>query len=273
MKAPRFDYVRPTSVEEAVRALTSGVDAKPIAGGQSLGPMLNLRVAQPALLVDVRRLDELLAVSEDADSVTYGAGLTHAQFEDGVLPDATRGLLARVAADIAYRAVRNRGTLGGSLCHADPAGDWVNVFAMLPASAIIAGPRGRREEPMHSFFRGLFETAVAADEILVAVRVRRLSAQARTGYWKFCRKPGEFSEATGAVIDDPALGVCRAVIGATRDRPHVIGDARGLLGGVTRDAIAGVLDAAVGDDAYERQLHHVALARAIGALPAERRSP
>jgi aerobic carbon-monoxide dehydrogenase medium subunit len=268
MKACDFDYVRPTSVGEAIAALAAGGgDAKALAGGQSLGPMLNLRVAQPSLLVDVRRLDELRGVTETADAITYGAGITHAQFEDRAVPDATCASRPRVAADIAYRAVRNRGTLGGSLCHADPAADWVNTFALLPATAIIAGPKARREVPMQSFVKGLFETAVGADELLVGVRVAKLAARARWSYWKFCRKTGEFAEAIGAVLVDPDRKICRAVIGATESTPYLIEDARELAERYSREAALPHVERAVGTDPYERQVHLVALERAIRGLP------
>ena len=273
MKAPVFDYVRARSVDDAVRLLSAANDPKALAGSQSLGPMLNLRVAGPGCLVDLRHIDELRAITASSETVTYGAATTHAMFEDGKVPDATRGLLAKVAADIAYRAVRNRGTLGGSLCHADPAADWVSTFALLPATAIIAGPQGRREVSMQQFFTGLFSTAVGTDELLVGVRVTRLSAAARWGYWKFCRKPGEFAEAIGAVLIDPALNVDRAVIGATHDQPFIIENALNALALTTvftlanRAAIdAQVVAAGLGNDPYERQIHCVALERAIKAM-------
>ena len=119
-------------------------DAKVLAGGQTLGPMLNLRLAQPALLVDITRIPELAAVSEDADAVTIGATVTHAAIEDGRVPDPTGGFLARVARGIAYRAVRTRGTIGGSLAHADPAADWLSCLAALGAEVVIAGAGRQR---------------------------------------------------------------------------------------------------------------------------------
>ena len=114
-----------------------------LAGGQSLGPMLNLRLAQPRLLVQVDRLPELAGVAADADAVTIGACVTHAAIADGRVPDIGGNVLARVADDIAYRAVRNRGTIGGSLCHADPAADWVTVLTALDAIAVLQGPVAR----------------------------------------------------------------------------------------------------------------------------------
>ncbi len=138
MKPAAFDYEKPRSLDAAVKLLaTSDGAAKVIAGGQSLTPVLNFRLAQPSLLVDVRGLPELAGVKEEADAIVLGATTTHAQIEDGRVPDPTNGLLRRVARGIAYRAVRNRGTLGGSLAHADPAADWLNVMALLDAEVLV----------------------------------------------------------------------------------------------------------------------------------------
>lgn len=270
MKAAAFDYEKPADVAGAVRLLADGQGmAKPIAGGQSLGPMLNLRLAQPSLLVDIRRIPELCQVTESADALTLGACVTHAMIEDGKVPDVTRGLLPAVASDIAYRAIRNRGTLGGSLSHADPAADWVSTMMLLSAVAVIQGPGGRREVHIEDFLLGAFETALAEDELLVAVRIPRLSKSARWGYYKFCRKTGEFAEAIGAVLVDPERRLCRAVIGATNSVPHVIADARAIAERFAPDEAFGAVEAAgLGDDPYERQMHFVALKRAAARLTA-----
>ena len=128
MKPAPFEYARPQTVGEAVRLLAATPDAKVLAGGQTLGPMLNLRLAQPAVLVDIGRIPELAAVTEDRDAITIGATVTHAAIEDGRISDPTGGFLAQVARGIAYRAVRTRGTIGGSLAHADPAADWLSAL-------------------------------------------------------------------------------------------------------------------------------------------------
>ena len=268
MKPAAFDYEKPADVAAALRLLAGGEGmAKPIAGGQSLGPMLNLRLAQPSLLVDIRRIPELCQVSESADALTLGACITHAMIEDGKVPDVTRGLLPSVAADIAYRAVRNRGTVGGSLVHADPAADWASTLMLLSAVALIAGPGGRREVPLQEFVLGAFETALTEDELLTGVRIPKLTKAARWGYYKFCRKTGEFAEAIGAVLLDPDRNICRAVIGATNSMPHVIGEARGIAEHFSPDAaLAAVHAAGLGDDPYERQMHFIALKRAAARL-------
>ena len=257
MKAPRFDFAQPKDVGEALKLLAVE-GAKAAAGTQSLGPMLNLRVAHPTLLVDVRGIEELQSVSENAHSVTLGACVTHAQIEDRRVPDPTHGLMPSIAANISYRAVRNRGTIGGSLAHADPAADWPTALALLGGSAIIEGAGGRREAPLDRFVTGLFSTVLADGELLVALRIPKLSAQARWGYWKFCRKAGEFAQAIGGAVRDPASGRLRAVIGSLKGPPHVIADA-------TRcDPEAEA--AKVCSDPYDRRLHAVALARALAQL-------
>jgi carbon-monoxide dehydrogenase medium subunit len=268
MKSHAFDYQRPQDVEGALRFL-SIENSKPLAGGQSLGPMLNLRVVQPSLLVDLRHIEELKAATETKDSITLGACVTHAAIEDGRVPEPTRGFMREIAANIAYRAVRNRGTIGGSLAHADPAADWPSALSVLGATVLIAGPGGRREIPIGKFLTGLFETALKANEILVAIRVPKLSGRARVGYWKFCRKAGEFAQAIGAALDDPDRGVARAVIGATRGAPHLLANATALFAKPEKQALLHAVDGAgLAADAYNRQLHAVALRRAIEKLAA-----
>jgi carbon-monoxide dehydrogenase medium subunit len=227
MKAAAFDYQTPASLDEAVRLLAqSDGAAKIIAGGQSLGPMLNLRLAQPSLLIAVRQLKELRAVEESADAVALGACITHAEIEDARVPDPTNGLLPFVARRIAYRAVRNRGTIGGSLAHADPAADWVSALALAGATVTVQGPRGGRNIAASELLVGAFETKIAPDEILVRVSIPKFSARAQWSYYKICRKTGEFADAIAGVLVDPARGVRRAVIGATAGAPIVIdGDA------------------------------------------------
>ena len=201
--------------------------------------------------------------------MTLGACVTHAQIEDGRVPDPARGFMREVAASIAYRAVRNRGTIGGSLVHADPAADWPSALTLLGATALIAGPAGRREMPMEKFITGVFETALKAGEILVAVRVPKLSPRARRGYWKFCRKAGEFPQAIGGALDDPERSARRLVIGATRGAPHVVADAGALIAKPDESALlAAVANVDLGGDSYGRRLHAVALRRAIERLAA-----
>ena len=271
MKPTRFDYERPARLEDALALLADGDGlAKVLAGGQSLGPMLNLRLVQPGLLVDVTRIPELTRVDEDGDGLVLGACVTHAAIEDGRVPDVTGGALAEVAGGIAYRAVRNRGTIGGSLAHADPASDWTSCLAAIGAEVVVCGAAGRRTVAVADFMVGVFETVLAPDEIVEAVRVPRLSPGARFGFYKFCRKTGEFAHAIGAVLHDPERSVLRAVIGATDSTPIVLDDATELFGGdaarvsFDRAAAARLLEErGLGDDPFARQVHLTALERAV----------
>ena len=277
MKAAPFDYERPATLAGAADLLRrADGDAKVVAGGQSLGPMLNLRLTTPRLLVDVTGIPELRRATDEGDAVVIGACVTHADIEDGRVPDATRGIMSRVARGIAYRAVRNRGTVGGSLAHADPSADWPTCLAALGAEARLFGPNGTRSIPIAQFVSGVFETALAADEVLEAVRVPKLSARARWGFHKFCRKTGKFAEAMTAILWDPDRNVRRAAIGATDSRPIVIGDARDAMdrsrGGAFEDplsehAVATLLEGVgVGGDAYSRQIHVVSFRRALAQV-------
>jgi aerobic carbon-monoxide dehydrogenase medium subunit len=272
MKPAPFEYARPSSLADALALLASEERVvKPLAGGQSLGPMLNLRLAQPDLLVDLTALPELRRAEEGGDAVVIGACVTHADIEDGRVPDPTGGALPEVARRVAYRAVRNRGTIGGSLAHADPAADWISALAALGAEVVVRGPAGQRRLPVEGFMAGAFETALAPGELLEAIRVPRLSPRRRWGFYKFCRKAGEYAHAIGAVLFDPERAVCRAVIGATEAAPIVVADAAALFGGrpeglagtFERDIAAGLLDERGISDPFERQIHVVALERAV----------
>ncbi len=245
---------------------------KLLAGGQSLGPMLNLRLAQPDLLVDITAVPDLLRVETEDDGLLIGACVTHADIEDGRVPDPTDGALPAVARAIAYRAVRNRGTIGGSLVHADPAADWITALAALGADAVVRGPAGQRRLPVEQFMASAFEAALEPDELLEAIRVPRLSPRRRWGFYKFCRKAGEFAHAIGAVLYDPERAVCRVVIGATESTPIVVPDAATLFGGRPEDGLAltydsrraaTLLDKTGVRDPFERQIHLMALERAV----------
>lgn len=272
MKPAAFNYERPSHLDEAVQLLAeSGIASKVLAGSQSLGPMLNLRLAQPELLVDITAIEELRSVFEQRDYVEIGACVTHADVEDGRIPDVAHGLLAHVAGRIAYRAVRNRGTVGGSLAHADPAADWVSVFPLLGAEVITQARSGTRVIAVEDLMVSSFITILQPDEIIRAVRVPKLSARAKWGFCKFNQKAGEFAHAIGAVLHDPETGRFRAVIGAIETTPIIIADARQLFGGpfdanagehLDERAVGELVDAKGVKDQYIRKLVPVALKRA-----------
>src|ERR1700745_1174169 len=205
------ELARPVNLAEATVVLAQHAGgARLLAGGQSLGPMLNLRLVRPTMLVAIAHLRELGGVAEDADAVTIGAAVTHSAIADGRTPDVGNRILARIAEGIAYRAVRNLGTIGGSLCPADPAADWLTTLTALGASVITWSEAGGRAIPLAQFVIGAFRNALTPGEIVQAVRVPRPSAQARWGYYKACRKPGEFAHAIAAALDTHTRGVGRS---------------------------------------------------------------
>jgi carbon-monoxide dehydrogenase medium subunit len=269
MKAPAVDYVRPRSLAEAVDLLAQHRGAaRVIAGGQSLVAMMNLRVASPGLLIDISRLPELCSVSDDADAVTIGACVRHAAIEDGRVADPTRRLMPRVAASLAYRAIRTRGTIGGSLALSDPAAEWPAVLTALDAEVLVRGPGGRRSVRCADFTTGIFETTLADGEIIESVRIPRLSADARWGYLKLSRKSGEFASALGVAVADRTRGFSRVTLGAANGAPLVLEDTSRLLsngGHDLRSAVAADLNRAADRhfDEFQRNLHTVAAMRAV----------
>jgi len=263
MKPSAFDYQRAGNVGQATSLLAGSDIAKICGGGQSLGPMLNLRLAQVDRLIDVSQIDALKQFKADEKVLRVGAAVTHASIEDGNLPDVTLGLLPRVASGIAYRAVRNRGTIGGSLAHADPAADWVNTMHLLNAAIITQGGGGERRVLAEEFFIGPFTTALEPDELIVAVEIPCFSARSRWSYRKVCRKPGEFAEAIAAVWVDPQRGIARAMIGALGGMPQIVSGERAVSELQSGSSLTSVLDQAGLDDPYEREVHAVMLRRAF----------
>ena len=263
MKPFPFDYARPKDLREAGMLLARGGEgARVLAGGQSLGPMLNFRLARPSLLVAIHHLPELCAVEQTADAVTLGACVTHSQIADGRTPDIGARILAGIAEGIAYRAVRNRGTIGGSLAHADPAADWLCALTALGATVLTWRAGGGRAIPLRAFVPAAFRTPLEPGELAQAVRIPRPSGGARWGYYKACRKPGEFAFAMAAVLVDAARGVRRAAIGAVGGPPVVLEG---------EHAVPEAVDAALagsGLDAVERRQQAVALKRALARAAA-----
>jgi carbon-monoxide dehydrogenase medium subunit len=278
MKAAAFAYERPTDLSAALALVArAGVTAKIIAGGQSLGPMLNLRLVEPDLVIDISGLSELKFAERRGNELVIGACVTHGDIEDGRIPDVTRGAMQRVASAIAYRAVRNRGTIGGSLSHADPAADWVAALSALGAKVTLRSALGARDLLIEEFITGALESALHPGEILEAVRVPAMAASARWGYVKACRKSGDFAHAMAAVLIDPEYATARAVIGALDAAPIVLRDAAELFGGRITGDFKQQFDARVADailtkagvaNAADRHIHVTVLQRAINEAAA-----
>ncbi len=182
-----FDYIRPSSVDEAVRALADGgEDAKVLAGGQSLLPVLRLRLATPTVLVDLGGADELRGIREDGSDLVIGAMTTHADVLADPLVRQYAPLVVKATTTVGDRLVRHLGTFGGSLAHADPAGDLPAVALACDASFVVAGPGGRRTVPAADFFVDYLTTALGVDEVLVEIRLPKLDGWG-THYEKFNR--------------------------------------------------------------------------------------
>jgi aerobic carbon-monoxide dehydrogenase medium subunit len=252
----KFDYVKPSSIDEAVRALADGgEDAKVIAGGQSLLPLLRLRLSYPELLVDLGALDELRGVSDEGDNLLIGARTTHYQVVHDPLITEHCGLLAEAAQTVADPAVRHRGTFGGSLAHGDPAGDLPAVVLALDGIMVVRGPGGAREMPAAEFFLDYLTTALQPGEILTGVRVPKLGGDWGYRYEKFHRTAQAWAIVGVAALARRSNGqVAEARIGLTN------------MGSVPVRASAAE-EAAAGADATRDALNAAAARAADGTEP------
>jgi carbon-monoxide dehydrogenase medium subunit len=270
VKPAIFDYVRPANIAEATELLAKSDGARLLAGGQSLVPMLNLRLARPELLIDVSQLDELRRFEETGTSWRIGSAITHAQLEDASETLRSAPMIAEVASEIAYRSVRNRGTLGGSLAHADPAADWPLALAALGASIQVRGCNGRsRQIAADNFMLGAFTTELQQDEIIEFVEVPKQKTSASYGYFKFCRKAGDFPEASAAVVIDPYVDSSRIFVGALDGPPKPLSElarnvaTRGPEAATDEVVNAAIASAAPDLDFIDVCMHAGAVQRAI----------
>jgi aerobic carbon-monoxide dehydrogenase medium subunit len=251
----KFDYVAPESVADALAALGSdSEEIKVIAGGQSLLPVLRLRLAAPTLLVDLGRIDELAGVRDDGDAIVIGAMTTHAEVASNALIAEHAAVLAKTAATVADPQVRHRGTLGGSLVHADPAGDLPAPILALGAELVVAGSGGERTVPAADFFVDLFTTAVGEDEILTSIRIPK-----HTGWGAHYEKFSRIAQAWSIV------GVAATV----RTDGDTIAEAKIALTNMGSTALraAAVETALVGQPATDDAVRAAAAAAADGTSP------
>ena len=213
----QFDYVRPSSVSEAVSALAGGgEDAKVLAGGQSLIPVLRLRLSYPSTVVDVGRIADLRGVRDDGDAIVIGAMTTHHEVMHDPLVGEHAPLIAQATGTVADPQVRHRGTFGGALAHADPAGDLGAVALALGAEFTIAGASGERTVAADEFFLDYLTTAIGADEILTSIRVPKLGAGWSSHYEKFNRVAQAWSiVAVAALVKRENGSISEARIGLT----------------------------------------------------------
>lgn len=276
MKPAPFTYQAAKSSPEAVGLLAKQAPPRILAGGQSLVPMLNLRLAPADALLDITRIPELRAVEETNTTVRYGALTIHAAFEDGLVPDASNGLMRHAAGNIAYRAVRTRGTLGGAIALADPAADWVTVCIALEAVLHLESASGKRQIPVEEFILGPYFTALGEGELISAVEVPKRSASERWGYHKVVVKTGEYAESMAIALFDRPRNFARIVLGATDGAPIQMKKSAGaLLAGEDKSAlkaaIAADLEAAEHEfSAAKRMLHTTSVLRAATDATAPR---
>ncbi len=243
MIPPAFDYHAPRTVAEAIGLLgTLGSDAKLLAGGHSLLPMMKLRFAQPAHLIDLNRVAELRGIRQDGAEIVIGAMTVENQLIASPLLQAQVPLLAQAAELIADPQVRNRGTIGGDIAHGDPANDHPALAIACDASFVLQGPKGQRSVKAGDFFQGTYVTALAEDEVLVAIRIPAFAPGTGWAYEKLKRKTGDWATAGAAVVLRISAGrVSHARIALTNVGPTALRAAAAentLIGNAVSDATA-----------------------------------
>ena len=254
----KFDYVAPSTVEEALQALSQSDDAKVIAGGQSLLPVLRMRLNAPELVVDIGRIESLRGVRDHGDAIVIGATTTHADVQNDPLVREHALLITKAVTEVADPQIRHRGTFGGALAHADPAGDLGAPALALEAEFVIAGSGGTRTVPADEFFVDLFTTAIGEAELLTEVRIPK-----RTGwgahYEKFVRVAHQW----------PIVAIGAAVKVASTDAGATISEARvGLTNmGSTPLRARGVEQALVGQSATDEAVRAAVASVAEGTNP------
>ena len=239
-----FEYFAPTALDEALSLLQEhGDDAKVLAGGHSLIPTMKLRLAEPAVIIDIGRISGLKGISESNGKLVIGALTTHHELESSDVVQQRVPLLAETAAEIGDVQVRNKGTIGGSLAHADPAADWPAAILALDADLQIAGPNGERTVKATDFFQGLYETDLGDDEILTAIQVSIPDENTKGTYLKLHQVASGFALTGVAVVLTKSGDTCQSVaVGITgvSDTPYRASGVESALTGsaLTADNIA-----------------------------------
>ena len=285
MKPARFDYHQARSTAEALSVLDRcGPEAKVLAGGQSLVPAMNFRLARPSVLVDINRVGELARLTDEGGALRVGSMVRHAAFEQPVDDGPLGRLLSMAARHVGHLPIRIRGTFGGSLAHADPAAEWCVIAMLLDAEMEAAGSGGARRIPAADFFRTVFTTALEPDELLVEARLPKPVPSTRVGFQQFSRRAGDFAVAMAAVALDVRGGrvaEARIALGGVSDRPvRAAGAEEALAGGpAERGALAEAAEAAArevdpiedihGSAEYRRDLVRVLTRRALEQAAAQ----
>jgi aerobic carbon-monoxide dehydrogenase medium subunit len=275
MKPAAFEYHAPTTVQALLDLLVAHGDAgKILAGGQSLVPVMNFRLARPAQLFDINGIRELEYLRAEAGSLRIGALTRHAAFHKPAAPGPTGKLLSEVVRHIAHLPIRTRGTFCGSIAHADPASEWCVVARALEADIVVRSARGERVIPVREYFHGTFATALAEAEVITEVRLPLLDDSWRTGFYEFSRRAGDFALAMTVValkLERGKLREARIGIGGVEDRPSRCKPAEDILvRGGTPEAAAQAVSAAVepledlhADAPYRKDLVRTTTQRAL----------
>lgn len=222
MKPAPFAYFAPDSLDRAIELLEQHADAKILAGGQSLVPTMNFRLARPSVLVDINRIAGLDFVEPRNGSLEIGALARHARFETPVAAGRLGTSLAQIARYVGHHPIRVRGTFIGSLAHADPAAEWCVVASTLDATMVAHGPAGVREIPAVEFFETMFSTSLQENEVLGSARLPLLRDEHRAGFAEFARRAGDFALVMAMVVltvRDGIVSEARIGIGGVADRP------------------------------------------------------
>lgn len=280
MKPAPFAHHAPRTLDEAVELLGEvGHDGKVLAGGQSLIPVLNMRLAQPAHLVDINRVAGLDTVTVSDDFVRVGATVRHASLEKNDDAYAVLPLLRQALRNVAHPAIRNRGTTVGSIAHADAAGEMPSIAVLTDAVMEIVGPRGRREVAAGDFFEGPLSTVLEADELLEAVRFGRFGASTRTAFLESARRHGDYALAgVGVTVDvdgdgpDAVVRGARAAYVSVTDIPVVIDLTQAVAGQPLSSSWEGVEDLVQAGIAPEADIHAGSEYRRVLAAELTRRA-
>lgn len=224
MKPASFDYHTPSTAHEAAMLLEEHADEDPkcLAGGQSLVPLMNFRLARPGHVIDLNGVEELKGIESTPSGFRLGALTRHAEVEDSVLLRGELPLLPDVAAMVGYRAIRTRGTFGGAMCHADPVAEWPMIARLLEARFEIVGPSGGRVTPAAEFFVSVFTPDLAPDEVLTAVTLPSLGPSDAWGFSEFARKVGDYAVVAAGVVlemDGEVVGSARVALSGVAATP------------------------------------------------------
>jgi carbon-monoxide dehydrogenase medium subunit len=275
MKPAAFEYHAPQTLEALLALLAEhGDDGKILAGGQSLVPVMNFRLARPAKLFDINGVSELDFLREEKSILRIGALARHAAFHKPVVSGPTGTLLKETARHIAHYPIRQRGTFAGSIAHADPASEWCLVACTLDAQIVARSRKAERVIKVADYFQGTFATALKPDEVIVEVRLPVLDSSWRTGFYEFSRRAGDFALAMTAValkIQDRKIAQARVGIGGVHDRPFRCAEAeRALVAGKSLDEAARAVSAMVqpmedihADAPYRKDLVRATTRRAL----------